>query len=271
MSISFCPKLVLIGLLILSGCAGVAAQDQDATKLKQTQQVIDDARHAICKKVKLNEIVGISAVWQSRLKLDNGDQYTGNTAHEVLLPDKVRTNITYKFPTNEALTTEVLNGERARSESKTIVNGTVLAAMGSADQSERTLRRLQQSYGLFLLRTLLVSPQFLPVEFSFIGEAESKDGRADVLEAQCPGRFKARFFFDKETHLLLLISYKIKNKTAGNPSSEVKMFLSDYRNVDGLLVAHHLSVEIDGEVMEDSELKSFAVNPSFKTNEFEIK
>jgi hypothetical protein len=143
--------------------------------------------------------------------------------------------------------------------------------MGHNDESERTVKRLQQSYGLFLLRTLLVSPQFLPVEFSFVGEAESKDGRADVLEGQCPGRFRARFFFDKETHLLLFISYKIKNKTADKPPSEVKIFLSDYRPVDGLLVAHHLSVEIDGEVMEESELKSFAVNPSFKTNEFEIK
>jgi hypothetical protein len=49
-----------------------------------------------------------------------------------------------------------------------------------------------------------------PVAFSYAGQAESQDGKADVIEVKGEGDFSARLFVDAQTHLPLMLSWMDK-------------------------------------------------------------
>jgi hypothetical protein len=50
----------------------------------------------------------------------------------------------------------------------------------------------------------------LPLEFKYVGQAESQDGKADVLEVQGPDGFAAKLFVDSKSHLPLMLSWMDK-------------------------------------------------------------
>lgn len=52
----------------------------------------------------------------------------------------------------------------------------------------------------------------LPLEFKYAGEAESQDGKADVLEVQGPDGFTAKLFVDSKSHLPLMLSWMDKEQ-----------------------------------------------------------
>ena len=49
-----------------------------------------------------------------------------------------------------------------------------------------------------------------PLEFTYAGEAESPDGKADVIGVKGEGEFAARLFVDQKTHLPLMLSWTDK-------------------------------------------------------------
>ena len=53
------------------------------------------------------------------------------------------------------------------------------------------------------------SPEF-PVEFVYAGQAEARDGKADILEIKGPDGFTATLFIDSKTHLPLMLSWMDK-------------------------------------------------------------
>ena len=60
----------------------------------------------------------------------------------------------------------------------------------------------------------------LSVEFTYAGEAESPDGKADVVDAKNADGFNARLFIDRETRLPLMVTYRGPQPrvvTAGGP------------------------------------------------------
>lgn len=50
----------------------------------------------------------------------------------------------------------------------------------------------------------------LPLEFKYAGQAEARDGKADVLEIQGPDGFTGKLFIDGQTHLPLMLSWMDK-------------------------------------------------------------
>jgi len=52
----------------------------------------------------------------------------------------------------------------------------------------------------------------LPLEFKYAGQAESQDGKADILEVQGPDGFTARLFVDSKSHLPLMLSWMDKEQ-----------------------------------------------------------
>jgi len=53
------------------------------------------------------------------------------------------------------------------------------------------------------------SPEF-PVEFVYGGQAEARDGKADILDVKGPDGFTARLFVDGKTHLPLMLTWMDK-------------------------------------------------------------
>lgn len=61
-----------------------------------------------------------------------------------------------------------------------------------------------------------------PLTFTYVGEAEAPQGRADVLEAKGPANFSLRFFVNSQTHLPIMVSWQAPGRPmpprAGGPA-----------------------------------------------------
>jgi hypothetical protein len=178
------------------------------------------------------------------------------------------------------------------------------------EQKERAereqARQLRNEMARYVLALLLTPPESFPVQFSYAGEATADDGSAEVIDATGPEGFSARLFLDKQTHLPLMLTYRAQKPRvmmmtmqggghgggggkspeelrkeaeeklkaqAEQPPEEVEMQVrfSDYKETAGLLLPHHISVASDGETTEEFEIKSYTVNPQFKTDKFQKK
>jgi len=74
-------------------------------------------------------------------------------------------------------------------------------------RAKAALRRSQTDLArLFLGLTGGTQPGF-PVTYVYGGQAESPDGKADIIDVTGPEDFKVRLFVDAETHLPLMLSY----------------------------------------------------------------
>lgn len=148
-----------------------------------------------------------------------------------------------------------------------------------------------------MLGLLLTTPSSFPVEYKFAGEAESPDGKADVLEVKGANDFAVRLFLDQKSHKPLLLTYKgrkprvvmstgdgprseeeIKKqiadaeaKAASEPLSEYQVTFNEYRDVGGVSLPHRLTKSIDNEVNEEWEISKFKLNPQLKPEKFEKK
>jgi hypothetical protein len=74
------------------------------------------------------------------------------------------------------------------------------------EQNRRLLLNARQEFARLALGMLLSSPVY-PLEFSYVGQAESPDGTADVIEVKGEGEFAARLFIDSATRFPLMLSW----------------------------------------------------------------
>ena len=80
----------------------------------------------------------------------------------------------------------------------------------------------KQDFARMSLGMMLSPLAAYPLEFWYGGQAESPDGKADIVEVKGDGDFAARLFIDSSTHLPLMLSWMAKEpiqitRTAGGP------------------------------------------------------
>jgi hypothetical protein len=66
---------------------------------------------------------------------------------------------------------------------------------------------LKQDFARLTLGMFAASFASYPMTFTYVGEAEAPQGKADVLDAKGPNNFTIRFFINKETHLPIMVSW----------------------------------------------------------------
>jgi hypothetical protein len=54
-----------------------------------------------------------------------------------------------------------------------------------------------------------------PLTFTYVGQAEAPQGKADVLEAKAPPNFSVQLFINSQTHLPIMVSWKQAPGRAG--------------------------------------------------------
>ncbi len=79
-----------------------------------------------------------------------------------------------------------------------------------AAQRAQTLGQARRDFGRLTLGMLGSSFDAFPVEFSYAGQAEAPDGKADVLEVRGADGFVAKFFVDGKSRLPLMLSWMDK-------------------------------------------------------------
>jgi hypothetical protein len=111
-----------------------------------------------------------------------------------------------------------------------------------------------------------------------------------------PNGFALRLFLDQKTHRPLMLTYNARKprimtqtaapgehrnpeemdkkmkemeaETAKQPEVEYRIYLSDYREVNGVSIPHKMTRSIEDEVNEELEIKNVKINPQLKPEKF---
>ena len=295
----------LLPILILVLLSAPAALADDA----RAQQILKQARQAIGGEEQLQKIQGLQIKGQYRRTF--GDrQMGGDREIDILLPNKylVEDAMNSGGLSTAMINTRGLNGDKAWSGNSG-GGGMVFRIMGpggqqaSPEQMEEMQRRIYSAeFSRYLLAMILTPPPALAVEYKYVGESEVEDAQADVIDVSGPDNFAVRVFFDKQSHIPLLLSYRgpkprvmtmtrqagsggtpedmkkareeaMKKMAGENPPvpEEVDFFirLTDHKKVGGLMLPHKLTFLTESEVSEEFEISKYQVNPQFKADLFE--
>jgi hypothetical protein len=83
-----------------------------------------------------------------------------------------------------------------------------------ADFDQRRLVANKREFAKLALGMFAMSPAAYPLELADGGQAESPDGKADVIDVKGEGGFAAKLFIDAQTHLPLMLSWMDKEQVA---------------------------------------------------------
>jgi hypothetical protein len=302
----------LIAILILAAAAmelypminarGVSAQDTAA----KAQELIGQARAALGGD-KLKSVQSLSVTGNYRRTLGQMEM-SGEVNYDLLLPDRMmKTETMSPMPSLEITRIEAVNGENVWEDQQQNGGGGGMVMIrrgpGAGADPKQAQAALQQSvrseFARLSIGWLLTTLSSFPVEYSFAGEAESPEGKADALDVKGAGGFAIKLFLDQKSHRPLMITYNGKKPRMitrtisggpGNPPKnpedtekrvkeleaeamkqpdvEYRVYLSDYREVNGVLIPHKLTRSIDNEVSEEMEITKVKINPQLKPEKF---
>jgi hypothetical protein len=172
------------------------------------------------------------------------------------------------------------------------------------EQIEEGLRRVYSAeFSRYLLAMILTPPPSLALEYKYAGESDVEETPAEVVDVSGPNNLALRIFFDKQSHLPLLLSYRgpkprvftMTRQAGGGTRSpedikkareeaEKKMHaeapavpeevdfyirLTDHRKVGGITLPHKFTFLTGEEVSEEFEVSKYQLNPQFKADRFE--
>jgi hypothetical protein len=294
--------LLLLSLVLLSAPATLAKDDARA------QEILKQARQAIGGDEQLQKIQGLEI--KGRYTRTFGDrQMGGDREISILLPNKylVEDAMNAGGLSTAMINTRALNGDQAWSGNSGGGGGMVFRIGGpggaqiSPEQMEAIQRRIYTAeFSRYLLAMILTPPPSLAVEYKYAGESDVEDAQADVIDVSGPDNFSVRVFFDKKSHIPLLLSYRgpkprimTMTRQAGSKPEDVakareeaekKMHaeapaapeevdfyirLTDHKKVGGLMLPHKLTFLTENEVSEEFEISKYQLNPQFKADRFE--
>ena len=120
---------------------------------------------------------------------------------------------------------------------------------------------------------------------AWVGIAESPDGKADVLEITPADGGPLRLFLDQSSHVPLMVTWQGAAAPGGRrgrggdqaaqqaptPPAQpptLQLTFGDYKTVNGIKLPHHVTRGANGQTLEEWTIKSYKVNPSFKSDVF---
>lgn len=292
---NFLIAILIIAAAMVELFPGVSAQDASA----KAQQLIVQARAALGG----DKLKSLSVNGNYRRTFGQAEM-AGEVNYDLLLPDKMmKTEMMNPMPGLEITRIEALNGDDVWDDQQQRGGGGGMMIFrrgpgGPGADPEKDRDRMRQGvrsdFARLLIGWLLITPSSFPVEFSFAGEAESPEGKADALDVKGPSGFAARLFLDQKTHYPLMLTYNGKKprvmtappgarrnpdemekgmkemeaEAAKQPDVEFRIYLSDYREMNGLSFPHKLTRSIENEVSEELEIKTVKINPQLKPEKF---
>jgi hypothetical protein len=174
-------------------------------------------------------------------------------------------------------------------------------------RAQAALKRSQTDLARLLLGLTGGTQPGFAVTYKYGGQAESPDGKADIIDIDGPDGFRCRLFVDVETRLPLMLTYmepearmvmrtmgpgrsgdrnlppgltqeqrdelakQIRDAESAPPKLvEYRLFFSDYRNVDGISFPYRIARGVGGKTTEEWDVTSYKVNPTFKADRFKV-
>lgn len=294
-------KIVIAILIVVAAMTeffpGASAQEAAA----KARQLIEQARAAIGGE-KLKSLQTLSATGTYRRMMGQREM-SGEVQFDLILPDKMmKTEMMAPMPGLEITRIETINGDAVWDDQQQHGGGGGMIMIrrsgpgGDPKQAQAAMEQMVRAdFSRLTIGWLLTTVQSFPVEYSFAGEAEAPDGKADVLDVKGPSGFAARLFLDQKTRRPLMLTYlskkpRIITQTAsGHPRSreemerqikdieaegakqpdvEFQIRFDGYREVSGISFPHKLSRSIENEVTEEMEITKIKVNSQIKAEKF---
>jgi hypothetical protein len=107
-----------------------------------------------------------------------------------------------------------------------------------------------------------------PLTFTYAGQAEAPQGKADVIDVKAAANFALRFFVYRETHLPIMVSWQ--TQVQGKPV-ENRIYYRDYREVDGVRLPFGLRRAVGPDTVEETTFDRFRLNPKIDPRKFEVR
>jgi hypothetical protein len=291
-------KLLVLLISMAMTAAGFAAR---MTGDNKAEQLMAQARAALGGEKNLNQVQGLTATGTYQ-RTTPDRQLAGEVTIDLQLPDRfLRTESLNPIGDMQLITEQGLNGGTLLRRQRTVnaPPGAVIRMPPppSGDAEAQAVRNARADLARTALAFLLASPaSLLPLEFTAAGEAESDEGKADVIEVKGAGNFSAKLLLDQKSHRPLMLMYRgvqprvivqsqqgpppdaaASNGAANGPSAaagpagplvDITLYLDDYRSVDGVLLPHRMSRSIDSQPSEETTFKTIKLNPAFKADAF---
>jgi len=119
----------------------------------------------------------------------------------------------------------------------------------------------KQDFARLMLGLFAQSYPAFPLTFGYAGQAESPQGKADVLDMKGPANFAGRLFVYSDTHLPTMVTWQ-----AG--PAENRLFFSDYRDVNGLQFPFRLRRAVGADTVEETTFDRFRLNGKIDPKRF---
>jgi hypothetical protein len=164
-------------------------------------------------------------------------EYTTETSLQ--LPDRSRTVAESKL----GKFVQILNGDKGWVKLGDLSRECVKEEL---DEMREQLNAAQISH-LFVLsdREYKLSP---------LGEEKIDDRQAVGVRVEHKGFRDIHLYFDKENNLLLKVETRIKDPLRGGEEVAAETVYSDYKNVDGVMTAHRMTIKYDGKTYIEGEI-----------------
>ena len=230
--------LGFIGAVVMcAGAALIAGQTPDVNK------ILTDARDALGGDKKVAAVKTVTASGRSTRVTGNGS--TPNDFEMAMeLPDKYVKKDTLAMIAGSAIArTSGFNGGDVIEAIDTPpqMGGQMLIMRGPGQappgvtlspeeqqaMKKQALLANKQEFARLTLGMFASSYDAYPLTFSYAGQAEAPEGKADVVEVKGDGDFAAKLFIDAKTHMPLMLSWMAKeplsmnigNRSGGGPGT----------------------------------------------------
>ena len=207
----------IVALLAVTGAAILSQASVHARQDNRALALLDRARAALGGEAKLKSVQSLSATAKfRRILAKDQPELSGELQLDILLPDKYMTTEESTLPMGGAQLTRIngLNGDQPFRDARTSGGGggmmiVRVAPDNPGPQAEAgVLRAARAEFARYLIAWLLTAPAGQALEFSYVGEAQADEGRAEVIDVKGTEGFALRLFLDKESHRPLMLTYR---------------------------------------------------------------
>lgn len=160
------------------------------------------------------------------------------------------------------------------------------------------VRNSRQEVSRLMLGWFAIVHPSLKAQYSYVGEAESPDGKAYVIDVKDDDGFAARLFIDQSSKLPLMVTYRgrqgrvVTNMSGGAratttqaqpaelsddvktaisqppPMVDFSLFFDDWREIDGINFPHGVRRASEGVTSEEWKINKVKVNPKIDAKRF---
>ena len=334
------PLVIAPAVLAMVVATAIAAPAQVA----DVKQILADARAALGGDTKLDAVKTLTMSGQSLRTNPSGTTVGGDIEVAIALPDKfMRRDMVANMGNMSIYRVSGFNGDGVINEMdqppqlgagggqvvmfRMAGPGGTVTGPGSApltpEQQEAMRKAMlgsaKQDFARLTLGMLATSFPAFPLTMTYAGQAESPDGKADIVDVKGDGDFAVRLFIDTKTHLPLMLSWMAKEpmvmtrqvsgpgggqtvvagggavqkapgkmtpeereKFAAQMAAQAKeaeakrrmveyrLFYTDYRSVDGVMLPFRLERSVDGKPTEEITFDKVKVNSKIDAKTFTV-